>query len=699
MKSRILWLTGWLALAAGLAVLGGLLLSARFMPYDDEGYVLVSVRDFCAGHSLYTEVFSQYGPAFYLFYKALHTLAGLDFDHDTGRLLTLGYWVASALTAGCIVQRLASSRIAGWSGAALTFVALGHNINEPFHPGSLLAWVGVTAAWLAVEAVSRKSLRLAWAVGALGAFAMLVKINVGLFILCPWGAWWLVNAVRNPSARRAAIWTVSLLVVLFPLVLMRAHLDQAWAMAFAWTFMASALAGWFLLVRQNPDRDAAASDSGWLVALAGTGAVVALGMVVSGTSLGALWQGAVIAPLRHPSVYTFPATTGLSGGILAWLSLLGLVLVLRLPGGPKRAWIVGTVRLIGLVVYFYEIKNLFIGGSVVAFALRSGPVFAAWMLIPMDTGISRSEKTARALLGWCFCWQILQAYPVAGSQVAWGCVLWPAIAMVGCVDLWKYAKQRWRYSEMIGTLVVAAAGGAALWLAGFYAQVWLRGSQLLGLPGAGSISLPPSTVREIRTIHANINRHAGIVFSLPGMFSFNLWSGRPTPTTSNVTHWFSLLDVTRQSKIMAALEQDPDSVIVVDRDHFQYLISRNLTPSGPLVEYLRINYIAVIRAGGYDLCVRRGRGIKASEMFRIDGDKLTAWVTQPSEPCPLFLMASDAPDAKSIPLESAQWTREGDLWRIEASLPAGSIPWPAGYLKGSSPQGELLWMRNPLPQR
>ena len=36
-----------------------------FQPYDDEGYILLSLREYARGGVLYDEVYSQYGPAYF----------------------------------------------------------------------------------------------------------------------------------------------------------------------------------------------------------------------------------------------------------------------------------------------------------------------------------------------------------------------------------------------------------------------------------------------------------------------------------------------------------------------------------------------------------------------------------------------------------------------------------------------------------
>lgn len=74
---------------AAATALGGYLaylsVFTGFMPYDDEGYVLVTLRSFITGQPLYDRVFTQYGPFYFEFFGLLGAL-GVPFDHDSGRV-------------------------------------------------------------------------------------------------------------------------------------------------------------------------------------------------------------------------------------------------------------------------------------------------------------------------------------------------------------------------------------------------------------------------------------------------------------------------------------------------------------------------------------------------------------------------------------------------------------------------------------
>jgi NADPH-dependent curcumin reductase CurA len=62
------------ALAGMLTFTGWLLMGTNFMIHDDEGYVLIGLRDFSQHGGLYDQVFTQYGPALFLYYDLLHRL-------------------------------------------------------------------------------------------------------------------------------------------------------------------------------------------------------------------------------------------------------------------------------------------------------------------------------------------------------------------------------------------------------------------------------------------------------------------------------------------------------------------------------------------------------------------------------------------------------------------------------------------------
>ena len=131
------------------------LLFTVFMPYDDEGYVLISLKNYAAHGGLYAQVFSQYGPFFYFLHDAGHRLLGYEFTNTNGRLITLLCWLLVAGTSAHLVWR--QTRAVSLTGftLGLTFFHLWLMVSEPLHPGGLIAALVAVGAWLGAGLIER----------------------------------------------------------------------------------------------------------------------------------------------------------------------------------------------------------------------------------------------------------------------------------------------------------------------------------------------------------------------------------------------------------------------------------------------------------------------------------------------------------------------------------------------------------------
>jgi hypothetical protein len=121
-------ITLW-ALAAGF-----FLIYSYFPPYDDEGYLMITVKQTLDGGILYDEVYTQYGPVYYIYRWILSGVFMLPITHDATRLSTLVVWILTALGSGVIALRYTSSIIAGSLAYVLTFCFLSRVVSEPGHP-------------------------------------------------------------------------------------------------------------------------------------------------------------------------------------------------------------------------------------------------------------------------------------------------------------------------------------------------------------------------------------------------------------------------------------------------------------------------------------------------------------------------------------------------------------------------------------
>ena len=57
--------------------------------HDDEGYLMVSVKLFNEGWALYAEVFSQYGPFYYVYHWLVYGVSRASVSHDATGLITV----------------------------------------------------------------------------------------------------------------------------------------------------------------------------------------------------------------------------------------------------------------------------------------------------------------------------------------------------------------------------------------------------------------------------------------------------------------------------------------------------------------------------------------------------------------------------------------------------------------------------------
>ena len=240
-------------IATALAITGYWLLFTTFMVYDDEGYVLLSLKNFAEHGALYDKVYAQYGPFFYVAYDALHRLLGFAWTSTNGRLLTLVQWGATAWICAMLVWRRTRSTGATAFTLAGVFTYLWVMIHEPGHPGGAVSLLVAMAAWIGAKRDIARRPAPAALVGAIGAALALIKINVGGLLLIAAAIW---LAIRSPNThrRRAGEWLAAAVLVLLPWFLMHSLLGQDWVRQFA---MIASLGGLGVLLAARTSRPSA----------------------------------------------------------------------------------------------------------------------------------------------------------------------------------------------------------------------------------------------------------------------------------------------------------------------------------------------------------------------------------------------------------------------------------------------------------
>lgn len=590
------------ATAALLGVIAYLLLWTSFMVYDDEGYVLYSLKAYAMHGHLYSDVYSQYGPFYFVLYRTLHAV-GFAFDNTSARAATLVCWVGTAMACSALVWRATNRKLVpALATLVAVFLHLSVMTSEPSHPGGFIALVVALAAWW-ITRPGASSTRRAVVIGTAAAMLLLTKVNVGLLWVVSVGAWWLLQfpTIRASGVGRAA---VAALVALVPIALMWSARADMWVPPFmAITSLGGA---GLVLCTTGAAEPVQVRDLPIALAIGGIILVVVSAVVLAGgTPLPALADGIVLGPLRHPSVYRVPMNWR-PGTLILGFACFALAMWLSRQPVSKRRPILLALRSVVVLAYALVMSGhlpILAPGFVLSFGLGTT------VLLVLPTRENDPLVAIRALLGFLLVFQSLHAFPVAGSQVAWGTYLWVPLAVLAVTDLASDISSRaFRLSVAAGTV-----GAATLFVAstGFEAVARYRGSDALAVPGAENIRMPETFSTAIRTIVHNASYHGDTVFSLPGMMSFNTWTRHEPPTVANATHWFNLLSAAQQTAIHDRLSHDPRSVVVVQRYVYDLLAQQGFLHGGPLLDWIRANYTPAFRLESYEFWIRRDRHIAA----------------------------------------------------------------------------------------
>jgi len=575
---------------------------STFMMYDDEGYVLFAIRNYSVHGGLYDRVYSQYGPFFHVLADTLHRL-GWQVTTLGARQLTLVLWIGSTLACLGIAWKLSRNLAAAGLAMAAACIHLQQMSNEPSHPGGLVVMLLGLAALAGCHCMGRPQ-GFAFVAGLLAAALVLTKINVGLLFIAGAGLWLLLHGLPGVPDRARRPLALAL-AALMPWVLMKPLLSEPWVLEFALVCSLSFVA---VILSLQPLRGARLAPA---VLIAGITGFLLLGcatlgvLLLRGSTLHGILDGVLLSPLRMPSVYSVMIKW--RPGALAWACSAPLLalLVRRLPETPRRNLLLAG-RLLLLLAFSVSLTGLLPFGSL---AFASNVALAGTWFFVAPLGKQEETSPALAWLALIGMTQILHAYPVAGSQIGWGSLLWIPLAAIGGQAAWaSLTGSGSSLQDSLGRLhtrIVATLMAASVLY--FTLVGWNRHSngETLELPGAEDLVLPESFCATARVLNANLMLHCETAFSLPGMFSFNLWSGLPAPTLANATHWVTLLSERQKQDLLEALRTERSTGLVLQRGLLDYMRERSLPLGGAASRYLQEAFNPRFAVNGYEFWLRK----------------------------------------------------------------------------------------------
>lgn len=599
------WPLGFAATALVLALTGMWRMFAHFPGYDDEGYILLTVRNYLEGGGLYARVYSQYGPVFYVLHDVVHRVTGAAVDHAYARWFTLALWLGAAGGVAGLVGAAARSAAAAWFAGVASFLFLHQFSEEAFHPGAVIVGLLPFLLWgLHRLGAQGRPVAAALLAGAGVALLGLLKVNVGLLFGTGVAVGWCLTRAGGGSRATGVV-----LGLTAAGVLMHGLVAEAWVQVFL-TVFGVGLAGLGLAIppapaAHGPGRELAGGGAG----LALAGGIVLAAVALRGTTPAGLLEGILLRPLQHADSYSY-AVDWRPGTLVSALAALVLAIL-------HRAW-ARRGRLADADALLAGLRLLLLAGTLVVLALLEthrviGVLFSfamPWLWVWVAPLRRAEGPDARPLLACVLLLQMLHAYPVGGIQICWGGFLLFALVAAALPETAAWLAGRGpavaRAARLVLVVPVLVAAGKLTWAAATF-QARYEAQVPLALPGTGGLRLSERETLAYQVLATNAQLHADRLFSLPGMFSFNLWTGVPTPTLRNTTLWYALLTAGEQAEIVAALERAERPALIVDAGLVGILHGSGAPPTGPLFEHLLRHYRPAFSFHGLGFWVRAGR--------------------------------------------------------------------------------------------
>jgi hypothetical protein len=543
----------------------GLFLAVAFFPqlfnsvatYDDEGYFLVTVRQFLHHGSLYVHTLgTSYGPFYWSFIGLIYRLTDQNPTLVSGRLVVLAFTMLSSGIFAAAVWRVTRNLLFSTLCQVATFCSLilvaG---NEPISPGStIVLLLSILVYALASYSVKQRNHLLVIAGMATGALTM-TKINIGIFAVAGLAVALVVGNSAYPRWFRSIIGAGA---VLLPFVLMFQRISESGIATFAFLVGLSMLG---TCVVMSVDAISLA-PRGLIAAVSGFGAVVFVSLLwplLSGTSPGALFTEVFVRPLQQVNILTILPVVGIQWFATLITALVVIAVSARRISVDQLLPPKSPIRYLAL-----SAAALFVLGLGIDTFVRLGVfgTFGAWLpaivLLPalaLIADVPPRIRLALRLIVPIAILQVLHAYPVAGSQVEWATVVMfvpCAIALAAGMDglrMWREASRAVR-GFAVGSLSVVIALTAGLWPL----AVWVNYYDLsaLHLPGAQLVRVDPQTGRELRLLTYVVKKNCDTFYSVPGLDSLYIYSGLPPPT-GQLANWPGALTNSQEQEVVSEL--------------------------------------------------------------------------------------------------------------------------------------------------
>jgi hypothetical protein len=618
------------AVAIAATVAAYFYLFTQFAPYDDEGTVLVTLKAFVGGETLYRDVYTPFGPFYYELFGGLFSLSGHAVTTDASRSIVMVIWVGASLLFGLAVQRLTGRVALGVTAMLVAFGVVFILSQEPMH-AQVLAIALLAVFTAIVSGVDPRRVALAGGIcGALLAALVLTKINLGIYAVAA-VFFASVLAVEPLHRRRWVRWPVIAAFLALPFVVTGHDLSNELVrnLALLEVLAASsiAVASWSLRLQAVEEADQARTVRWLLGAAAGFGLAFAaiLGAIfLTGSTPADVYDGVVTQALRIRTVNAIQI--GITGASIDWgiaaIAAAALVSLLRSRGeAGSRLWSGALRAASGVAIWFSiaQMAPLSLGpapGNPDALAM-----VLAWVAVIPPAGAveSAQKRFVRALLPTLAVAEVLQTYPVAGSQMRIAAVMFVAVGGLclgdALTELRAWSSARGAVSlERLGVVasVAIVALGAKFALDGIVLPAVTRAiayseEKALPFPGATSLHLPAAEAEAYERVVELLHRYRCTTFiGYANVDSLYLWSQIDPPKPSAPSAWLLALDEAEQRRILRQMRATPRPCAVRNEGVAGGWLAGRPRPETPLVRYIFNDFDVVETTGPFEFMLPKG---------------------------------------------------------------------------------------------
>jgi hypothetical protein len=614
--------------ALALAVTAYLAIFTLFATYDDEGTLLVTLKAFVNGETLYRDVFAVYGPFYYEVFGGLFSLTGHAVTTDASRSIVVVVWVATSLMYGIAAQRLTGLLTLGISGMIAAFLALGILIAEPMHPHGACTVMLAAFVLLAVAGPGRRPALAGGLCGALIAAIVLTKVNLGVFAFAA-VALAAVLTIEPLHRRRWVRWPVLLAFLAMPILIVSRDLREIWVRNLValevLAMLALVVAAWPLRPRQREDSSVL---SRWVFAAAAGFAAAFVAIVgiilLTGPSLTDVYEGVVTNAFLIRDILSSPFPLPAAGLDWAVAALAAAALATRLGGGDteRPSVLPGLLRVVaGLAIWFSAARMSPFGLNPSAGSPDTLPLLLAWVAAIPPAGVVEApyRRFVRVLLPTLAVVETLQVYPVAGGQMGIAAVVYIPVGALCLADAltslraWGAARGPASSRRLATGVTVAGLGLVGLLglnhivLPATSSAIAYRDQKSLPFPGAELMHLPEAQVAEYEGIvHLLRANHCTIFVGYPNLPSMYLWTGYESPPPQIPDSWMKALDDRRQQQVVDEMHASPRPCVYRNEGLASSWLGGAPPPSRPLVDYVLNDFETVAEIGGFEFMLPKG---------------------------------------------------------------------------------------------